>query len=177
VATAALGFGAQSIVRDFLAGFFILFEGQFEVGDVIDLGEASGVVESITLRRTQLRGVDGTVWHVSNGVIQRVGNRSQGWSQAVLDLRIAPDEDLKRAQEVMAEAAARFAQEDEWSGVILSPPEVWGVEDIGPEGAIVRLVVKTKPGEQFRLLRALRVSEKGALDEAGIALAPPQPVR
>ena len=107
VATAALGFGAQSIVRDFLAGFFMLAEGQFEVGDSIDVGEASGTVEAITLRRTQLRGVDGTVWHVPNGVIARVGNRSQQWSQAVLDLRVAPDTDLVAAEHVLQEAATR----------------------------------------------------------------------
>jgi moderate conductance mechanosensitive channel len=98
VATAALGFGAQSIVRDFLSGFFMLAEGQFEIGDNIDVGEAHGTVEAITLRRTVLRGVDGTVWHVPNGAVMRVGNRSQQWSQAVLDLRVAPDTNLVHAQ-------------------------------------------------------------------------------
>lgn len=174
VATAALGFGAQSIVRDFLAGFFMLAEGQFEVGDAIDVGEASGTVEAITLRRTQLRGVDGTVWHVPNGVITRVGNRSQHWSQAVLDLRVAPKTDLARAEEVMGGAAKLLVSQDEWSGVALSEPEVWGVEDLGGDGAVLRLVVRTAPGQQFRLLRELRPHVKRAFDEAGIELAPPR---
>lgn len=174
VATAALGFGAQSIVRDFLAGFFMLAEGQFEVGDVIDVGEASGTVEAITLRRTQLRGVDGTVWHVPNGVITRVGNRSQHWSQAVLDLRVAPKTDLARAEEVMGGAARRLVSQDEWSGVALSEPEVWGVEDLAGDGAVLRLVVRTAPGQQFRLLRELRLYVKQAFEDAGIELAVPR---
>ncbi len=172
VATAALGFGAQSIVRDFLAGFFMLFEGQFEVGDTIDVGEATGVVEAITLRCTQLRGVDGTVWHVPNGVIQRVGNTSQQWSRAVLDLWVAADSDLADAQQVIEEAAKALVATAPWRDVVLSEPEVWGVENVGPAGAVIRLVVKTAPGEQFKLLRALRVAEKEALDRAGIELPP-----
>ena len=173
VATAALGFGAQSIVRDFLAGFFMLAEGQFEVGDSIDVGEASGTVEAITLRRTQLRGVDGTVWHVPNGVIARVGNRSQQWSQAVLDLRVVPDTDLVVAEHVLQEAATRLIEQEPWNAIAISDAEVWGVEDLGGDGALIRLVIKTAPGQQYKLLRELRLVVKQAFDEAGIQLAVP----
>ena len=168
VATAALGFGAQSIVRDFLSGFFMLAEGQFEIGDNIDVGEAHGTVEAITLRRTVLRGVDGTVWHVPNGAVMRVGNRSQQWSQAVLDLRVAPDTDLAHAQEVIEATARDMVARSPWNELVLADPEVLGVEDLGPEGAVIRLVIKTAPGQHWKLLRALRPAEKEAFDRAGI---------
>jgi small conductance mechanosensitive channel len=175
VATAALGFGAQSIVRDFLAGFFMLAEGQFEIGDNIDVGEAHGIVEAITLRRTVLRGVDGTVWHVPNGVVQRVGNHSQQWSQAVLDLRVAPDTDLSLAQTVIEETARDMVTRPPWNELVLGEPEVLGVEDLGPDGAVIRLVIKTAPGQHWKLLRALRPLEKEAFDRAGIVM-PPAPL-
>ena len=172
VATAALGFGAQSIVRDFLAGFFMLAEGQFEIGDNIDVGEAHGTVEAITLRRTVLRGVDGTVWHVPNGAVMRVGNRSQQWSQAVLDLRVAPDTDLAHAQEVIEATARDMVARSPWNELVLDDPEVLGVEDLGPDGAVIRLVIKTAPGQHWKLLRALRPAEKEAFDRAGIVMPP-----
>jgi small conductance mechanosensitive channel len=174
VATAALGFGAQSIVRDFLAGFFMLAEGQFEIGDSIDVGQASGTVEAITLRRTQLRGADGTVWHVPNGVINRVGNHSKQWRQAVLDLRVAPDADLTRAREVMEAAARSLVATPAWSASVLSQPQECGVEDLGGDGALLRLVVTTMPGRQADLLRDLRVAVKQAFDDNGIELAGPR---
>ena len=173
VATAALGFGAQSIVKDFLSGFFMLAEGQFEVGDSIDVGDAVGTVEAITLRRTVVRGLDGTVWHVPNGVINRVGNRSQQWSQAVLDLRVDADTDLTQAQAVIERTAIEVVAQPDWEHLVLAEPEVLGVEDLGPNGAVIRLVVRTAPGQNWKLLRALRVAIKAAFDEAGIELAPP----
>ncbi len=181
VATAALGFGAQNIVKDFLSGFFMLAEGQFEVGDTIDVGEASGTVEGITLRRTQLRGVDGTVWHVPNGEIRRVGNRSQQWSQAVLDLRIASDSDLVRAQAVIEAAARRVVEQEPWNSMVLAEPEVWGVEQLGPDGAVIRLVVKTAPGQQGPLLRRVTGGDEGRLRSrrhraASAAAAGPRPL-
>jgi small conductance mechanosensitive channel len=173
VATAALGFGAQSIVKDFLSGFFMLAEGQFEVGDTIDVGDAIGTVEAITLRRTVVRGLDGTVWHVPNGVINRVGNRCQQWSQAVLDLRVAGDTDLVAAQAVIERTAIAVVGRPDWEDIVLDEPEVLGVEDLGANGAVIRLVVKTAPGQNWKLLRALREAIKEAFDESGIAFAPP----
>jgi moderate conductance mechanosensitive channel len=156
IAGAALGFGAQSIVKDFLAGFFMIVEDQFGVGDVIDVGEASGVVEEVSLRRTRLRGTDGTVWHVPNGEVQRVGNKSQQWSRALLDLPLAYETDLVRAKEIMSATSRRVCESEEWAAKVLEPPEVWGVERLGSTGIIIRIVVKTLPGEQWGLMRALR---------------------
>jgi small conductance mechanosensitive channel len=156
IAGAALGFGAQSIVRDFLAGFFMIVEDQFGVGDVIDVGEASGVVEEVSLRRTRLRSTDGTVWHVPNGEVRRVGNQSQQWSRALLDLPLALETDVTRAEAIMSETSRRVCEAEEWNDKVLDPPEVWGVERLGSSGIVMRIVVKTLPGEQWALLRALR---------------------
>ncbi len=177
IAGAALGFGAQSIVRDFLAGFFMIVEDQFGVGDVIDLGEASGVVEEVSLRRTRLRATDGTVWHVPNGVVQRVGNRSQQWSRALLDVPLAYSTDLTRARQIIEETTTQVCERDEWKPKVLEPPELWGVEKLGSGGIVERIVVKTQPGEQYGLMRALREALNDAFTSAGIELyqgaAPP----
>jgi small-conductance mechanosensitive channel len=170
IAGVALGFGAQSIVKDFLSGFFMIVEDQFGVGDVIDVGEASGVVEEVSLRRTRLRGTDGTVWHVPNGEVRRVGNKSQQWSRALLDVPLAYATDLNRARQIIEETTKRVCELDEWSPKVLEPPELWGVEKLGVGGIVERIVVKTLPGEQYGLLRALREALNQALTEAGIEL-------
>jgi small conductance mechanosensitive channel len=180
IAGAALGFGAQSIVKDFLAGFFMIVEDQFGVGDVIDLGEATGVVEEVSLRRTRLRSADGTVWHVPNGEVQRVGNQSQQWSRALLDIPLAPATDLRRAQEVILATAEEVCASEEWQPKVLAEPELWGVERLGGGGGlVVRVVVKTLPGEQWGLMRALRRHLNEEFTESGIELfqgpVPPAP--
>jgi moderate conductance mechanosensitive channel len=168
----ALGFGSQSLVRDFLSGLFILIEDQFGVGDIVDLdGTTSGVVEAVSLRTTRLRAVDGTVWHVPNGEIRRVGNMSQHWSRALLDIEVAYATDLARAQEVIREIAHAVWRED---ADVLDEPEVWGVEELGPNGIVIRLVVKTTPSEQWRVSRALRERLKDAFDAEGIEIPFPQ---
>jgi small conductance mechanosensitive channel len=174
LAGVALGFGAQSLVKDFLAGIFMLIEDQYGVGDVIDVGEASGTVEAVTLRTTRLRDVNGTVWHVPNGQILRVGNMSQQWARALLDVSVAYGADLDEAQRIIKEVADALWREDAWRGQILEEPEVWGVEDIGPDGVIIRLVVKTLPAKQWSAMRELRSRLKVALDEAGIEIPHPQ---
>src|SRR6185369_98079 len=118
----AIGFGSQSLVKDFLSGIFILVEDQFGVGDTVDLGEAVGVVEVVSLRTTRLRSVDGTVWHVPNGEIRRVGNKSQHWSRALLDIQVAYTTDLERAQQVINDVAHAVWHEDKH---VLEEPEVW----------------------------------------------------
>jgi small-conductance mechanosensitive channel len=164
----ALGFGSQSLVRDFLSGLFILVEDQFGVGDIVDLdGTTSGVVEAVTLRTTRLRAVDGTVWHVPNGEIRRVGNMSQHWSRALLDVQVAYGTDLSRAQQLIKDVACALWDEDRH---ILEEPEVWGVEDLGASGVVIRLVVKTTPSEQWRISRALRERLKAAFDAEGIEI-------
>ncbi len=171
----ALGFGAQSVVADFLSGFFMLFEDQFGVGDVVDVGEVSGTVEELSLRTTTLRDVNGTVWHIRNSEILRVGNKSQLWSRAVLDIDVAYDSDLRRAEGIIQRVADQLWQDESFTaGDIIDPPEVWGVERLGADGVSIRLVVRTDPAEQWVVARELRLRIKEALDEAGIEIPFPQ---
>ena len=164
----ALGFGAQNIVADFLAGFFIVSEDQFGVGDWVDLGEAEGRVEKVSLRSTRLRDVDGVVWHVPNGKIDRVANQSQEWAQARLDFAISYSNDLDAALSAIDEVAMAFAADPDWAPVILEAPEVWGVQDLTADGVTVRIVMKTKAAAQFGILRELRRRLKNDFDERGL---------
>ena len=168
----ALGFGSQSLVKDFLSGVFILVEDQFGVGDIVDLdNQTSGVVDAVSLRTTRLRSVDGTLWHVPNGEIRRVGNKSQHWSRALIDIEVAYDTDLDHAEAVIARVADEIAQGD---ADVIEQPEVWGVEQLGANGIVIRLVVKTRPSEQFRVSRELRRKIKAAFDAEGIEIPFPQ---
>ena len=172
----ALGFGAQNLVRDFLSGIFMLIEDQFGVGDIIDAGPASGTVEAVTLRTTRLRDVRGVVWHIPNGTVERIGNQSQGWSRALLDISVGYTTDLDMAQDVIQRTATTLWREDPWSLEILDEPEVWGVEDFGPDGILIRVVIKTRPASQWKVSRELRARVKNAFDEAGIEIPFPQRV-
>lgn len=174
IAGIALGFGAQSLVKDCITGLFMLIEDQYGIGDIVDLGEATGVVEAIALRSTVLRGADGTVWHVPNGVVQRVGNKSQQWSVAVLDVDVAYDTDLVKARELLHRAADELCTSDAYHDDVLESPTVLGVEALGADGITLRLTVKVKPGTQFDLQRALREHVKAAFDEAAIEIPFPQ---
>jgi small conductance mechanosensitive channel len=168
----ALGFGSQSLVKDFLSGMFILIEDQFGVGDIVDVDQqVSGVVEAVSLRTTRLRSVDGTVWHVPNGEIRMVGNMSQHWSRSLLDIEVAYDTDIEQAKAVVKRAADALWKEDE---AILEEPEMWGVEQLGASGIVLRLVVKTTPSEQWRVSRELRERIKCEFDAAGIEIPFPQ---
>ncbi|MDQ3146742.1 MAG: mechanosensitive ion channel family protein [Actinomycetota bacterium] len=164
----ALGFGAQSLVKDFLSGIFLLIEDQFGVGDVIDVGEASGLVEGVSLRTTRLRDVEGTVWYVPNGEIRRVGNKSQQWSRALLDVLVAYETDLDTAIGTIKEVADGVWHDETFGSSVLEEPEVWGVEGFGPTGIAIRLVVKTRPADQWKIMRELRQRLKSALDAAGV---------
>jgi small-conductance mechanosensitive channel len=175
IAGVALGFGAQNVVKDCLAGLFMLIEDQFGIGDVVDLGEASGTVERVTLRTTVLRGLDGTVWHVPNGQVMRVGNRSQLWSVAVVDAGVGYDADVAEASRIMEQTAAQLVEQENFSGDVLEAPELLGVESASGDGVLLRMTVKTTPGAQFRLQRALRLAVKQAFDEADIPAPPPRP--
>lgn len=177
VAGVAVGFGAQSLVRDFLSGIFMLIEDQFGVGDVVDLGEATGTVEMVTLRVTRLRDNNGTVWHVPNGEVRRVGNKSQQWARAVLDIAVAPTADLERAALVIGEAALAVWELDEARPDVLDQPEVLGLEYLGPDAATIRVQGRTRPGAQWRVSRLLRVHIADALAQADIELPPSTFVR
>ena len=166
----ALGFGAQTLVKDFLSGLFMLIEDQFGVGDVIDTGFASGVVEGVSLRTTRLRDVEGTVWHIPNGAINRIANKSQDWSRAVLDLQVALGTDVREAERIIKQAADALWAEERWRESILEEPAVLGVERLGSKALTIRLVVKTKPSDQWAVLRALRERISSAFVAAGINL-------
>jgi moderate conductance mechanosensitive channel len=166
----ALGFGAQSLVRDFLSGTFMLMEDQFGVGDVIDTGVTTGTVEGVSLRTTRLRDIDGVVWHIPNGTIVRLGNKSQQWSRAVVDVPVAFQADAGVATDVISEVAGALWRDPELASVILAEPSVLGVESLAPGRVVIRVVVRTQPQQQWRVERALRARIKAALDTAGIAL-------
>ncbi|MEO6988020.1 MAG: mechanosensitive ion channel family protein [Aquihabitans sp.] len=172
VAGVAIGFGAQSLVRDFLSGMFMLIEDQYGVGDVVDLGEASGTVEMVTLRVTRLRDINGTVWHVPNGEIRRVGNMSQKWARAILDVAVSPSANLDLAVSVVRSAAEEVWELDVAKADVLDAPEVLGIEYLGPDAATIRIQGKTRPGAQWRVSRLLRVRVAEALAEAEIELPP-----
>lgn len=170
IAGIAIGFGAQELVRDYLSGFFIVVEDQYGIGDVVDLGEAIGVVEEVGLRATKVRSVDGTLWHVRNGEILRVGNQSQGWGRAVLDVPVPYTADQSTIDDVIADTIAAMREDPKIDAAILEEPEIWGVEAISGESLTIRTVIKTQPGEQWTVARAFRARLKRQLDARGITI-------
>ena len=174
VAGVALGFGAQSLVKDFLSGVFMLVEDQFGVGDIVDVGEAAGVVEEVSLRTTRLRDVHGTVWFVPNGEIRRVANKSQEWARAVLDIEVAYDTNINKASRVIKEVADSVWHDELETATILEEPQIWGVENFGASSIAIRLVLKVEPGEQWATAREVRQRLKAAFDAEGIEIPFPQ---
>jgi small conductance mechanosensitive channel len=168
----ALAFGAQNIVKDFLSGLFMIFEDQYGVGDVIDFEKASGTVEAVGLRTTRLRDVNGTVWYVRNGEVVRVGNKSQGFAQVVLDVPIAAAADVARASAAILDVARSMQAEEDWGHLFLGDPEVQGVEAITLEQTTIRMVVRVRPLEQWRVARELRLRIRERLDRLQISAGP-----
>jgi small conductance mechanosensitive channel len=168
----AVAFGAQNLVKDFLSGTFMLLEDQYGVGDVIDVGPAKGTVEAVTLRVTRLRDVNGVVWYMRNGEIQRIGNESQNWARAVLDIPVSYAKDVDKVRSILESTAAGMTVNPPWDEIVLDEPSVWGVQALTGEAVIVRVVVKTAPGKQGEVARELRGRVKKAFDEAGISVAP-----
>ena len=167
----AVGFGAQNLVRDYLSGVFMLVEDQYGVGDVITVGDATGTVETVTLRITRLRSVNGIVWHVRNGAIETVGNESQGWARAVLDFPVPYTADLTTIRTLLADTVAGMWNEPVWRTVMIEKPEVWGAQQVDmtpPPTVTMRVVVKTAPLRQWEVEREMRARVKAALDTAGI---------
>ena len=168
----ALGFGTQTMVRDFISGFFIVAEDQFGVGDTIDVGGgAKGIVERITLRATHIRDPEGTMWHVANGQIVKVANKSQEWARALIDVVLPYDADINAISDVMQEVADAIQADAEWSGQIMERAEIWGIQEFDSDGVHVRMVIKTEPAAQFGVLRELRARLKETFDERGISFA------
>lgn len=170
----AIGFGSQALVGDLLSGIFMLIEDQYGVGDVIDAGEATGTVESVGLRTTRIRDVRGTLWHIPNGEIRRVGNMSQVWARAILDIDVAYDTDLDLAMETIKSAADGLWEEQLEEATIVEEPVISGVQNFGADAVTIRLSVRTEPAEQWSTGRVLRKRIKEAFDEVGIEIPFPQ---
>jgi small conductance mechanosensitive channel len=168
VAGVALGFGAQSLVKDFLSGVFMLLEDQYGVGDLVDTGEAVGTVEQVTLRITKLRDPSGIAWYVRNGEITRIANKSQGWSTAVVDLPVAYTENVDRVIGIITDVVHRMYEDPEWSDVMIEEPSVAGVEQITGTTVTIRVFAKTMPNQQWGVQRAIREKAKDAFDQAGV---------
>ena len=170
----AIGFGAQNLVRDFVTGIFMLLEDQYGVGDIVDLGEAVGEVESVGLRITTVRDVDGTLWYVRNGEIARVGNMSQEYAVARVELPVALTADVDRAQEVALAAAHAAVESDALSEHVTGEPDMLGVQELSADQLILRMTVTTKPNSQWKVQRTLRREILRAYDEHGIELPYPR---
>ena len=168
---AALGFGAQSLVRDLISGLFIIFEDQFGVGDSVDLGEVKGVIENVGLRVTQVRDVQGVLWYVRNGEIIRVGNQSQGWSRIVLDISLAYGADVDKARTLILGAATAVAKDKAFTHKVIEAPEIWGIENITGDAVVLRLVQQVGPEHNDAVARELRARIKTALDKGKVPLA------
>ena len=172
IAGLVLSLSAQQMVRDFLSGIAMLMEDQYGPGDVVDAGPAKGVVERVGLRTTRLRAVDGIVWHVRNGEIERLGNESRDWARVLVDVEVARGTDLAQAMRTVEQAAHQVAQDEQWQPFLLEAPELWGVEEVKPASVTIRLAVKTRPSKRDDVARQLRASVERALEQAGIPLPP-----
>ncbi|MBW5485363.1 mechanosensitive ion channel family protein [Streptomyces bambusae] len=170
VAGVAIGFGARNLVTDFLSGVFMILEDQYGVGDKIDAGVASGEVVEVGLRVTKLRGDNGEIWYVRNGEIKRIGNLSQGWATASVDVQVKPSEDLNKVRQVLQDVADGMAKESPWDEHLWGPVEVLGLSEMLLASMTVAVSAKTMPGKQFAVERELRWRIKEAFDAAGIAI-------
>lgn len=166
IAGVALAFGAQNLVRDFLAGIFMTLEDQFGVGDSVDLGSATGTVVAVGLRTTTVRAADGTIWHVRNGEVLRVGNSSQGEAVVSIELPLRYDADAERAGTIALEQAARIAQTEEFTDSIVEEPKLLGIIGVSPGTVTVGLSATVRAGDQDAYLRAVRAAIRAAFDEA-----------
>ena len=165
-----IGFGAQQLVRDVLSGIAMLIEDQYGVGDWIEVNGRIGQVERVGLRATSIRDLDGTVWHTLNGHVQQVGNLSQEWSRSQLDIPLALDSDVPAAKAIIHQVASELAADPVWGDDIIGPPEIWGVQDFGPEGISIRLVIPTKPMANWDINRQLRERLHRAFGQARIRM-------
>ena len=180
IAGVALGFGAQSVVRDFLAGLFVIMEDQYGIGDVVEFrssvapGSVSGTVEAISLRATRIRDIEGTVWHVPNGEVRTAGNKSQQWARSLIDVSVAYGTDVDYASSVIKRTCDELWNDEEFGVYILEEPELWGVERFDADGVAIRLVIKVQPAKQWVVNRELRRRIKMAFDAEGIEIPFPQ---
>ncbi|MDI3339255.1 MAG: mechanosensitive ion channel family protein [Sphaerobacter sp.] len=176
IAGIAIGLGAQSLIKDVIGGFFILLENQYGVGDVIQVGAVSGVVEQLSLRRTGLRALDGSFIVVPNGDIRTVTNMTKDWSRAVIDVAVPYDADLDRVLALLHEMVDGLGQDPVIGDAVIGPGEITGVEALESSHISVRVLVKTRPMEQWRVQRELRRRIRAAFHEAGIGAPYPRSV-
>lgn len=170
----AVSFGAQSLVKDLISGFFILLENQFTVGDIVEINGKSGVVERMTLRVVMLRDVEGTLHIMPNGSIDVVSNKTQGWSRAVIDIGVAYKERVDEVIRVMKETLQDLWNDSHWRGRLMKSPEVWGVEGLADSAVQIRVVAETRPGKQWEIKREIRRRLKNRFDQEGIEIPFPQ---
>ncbi|HLL35423.1 MAG TPA: mechanosensitive ion channel family protein [Streptomyces sp.] len=178
VAGVAIGFGARNLVTDFLSGVFMILEDQYGVGDQIDVGVASGEVIEVGLRVTKLRGDNGEIWYVRNGEVKRVGNLSQGWATAGVDVTVRPSEDLDHVKAVLTQVGDTMSKEEPWNEMLWGPVEILGLDSVLLDSMVVRLSAKTMPGKSLTIERELRWRIKRAFDAEGIRIVgglPAQP--
>ena len=168
---AAVGFGAQSLVRDLISGLFIVFEDQYGVGDIVDLGEVKGAIEAVGLRVTQVRDVEGTLWYVRNGEIARVGNKSQGFSRVIVDLSFDPSVDVEKAKTAMLSAATSIAKSKTVGVLLIGSAEVWGIQALSGDALVIRLVQQVSPKAVDEVAREIRAALVLELKKAKVPLA------
>lgn len=171
LASLAIGFGAQSLVRDVIAGFYIVLEDQFAVGDTVQIGETAGRVEHMTLRRTVVRDMRGAVVTIANGEIRTVANLSRDWSQSFVDISLAPDTPIEKPLAALEAAAAELRSDAAWSQTLVDGPRVLGVQSYDRNGTVVRLQVRTAPTRQDEISRELRRRIQIEFQKQGIPLA------
>lgn len=167
---AALAFGAQNIVKDLLSGMFMVFEDQLGVGDFVDLGSATGVVEAVGVRVTRVRSLDGTLWYVRNGEIVRVGNQSQGWGRAIIEVKVAPDTDVDEVERLLVQAGNEVADMPTMLSKVTGTPELWGIDTLDAGGMVLKLALKTRPAQQAEVSAAMRRRVHDLFAKEGILL-------
>jgi small conductance mechanosensitive channel len=168
----AVGLGARDLITDFISGVFMIVEDQYGVGDVIDTSEVKGTVEEVGLRITKVRDVDGVIWYMRNGAIKRVGNQSQGWARAVVDVPVAYTEDVGKVREVMEVTADGLYADEAWRDRFIDDkPKILGVESLDGAYVVIRIQARTAPQKNFEVARELRARLKAALDSADVQVA------
>jgi len=170
IAGIAVGFGAQSLVKDLIAGLFIFIEDQYNVGDVVRIADISGLVEEVNLRRTVLRDTDGTVHSVPNGEIRVASNFTKEWSRVNMNVSVGYGEDLDHVIEVLNRVGKEMAEDPEWGPLMLETPKALMVDAFGDSGIALRIMGKTKPSRQWDVMGELRLRIKKAFDEEGIEM-------
>lgn len=176
VAGLAIGFGAQSLVKDVIAGIFMMAEDQYGVGDVVNVGSAVGTVEGVTLRIVKIRDLDGGLWYVRNGEITSICNMSQDWANAVVEIPLEPSVEMVKAKSVIQLVLDKFTSDSVVASDVLEPPTLSGVISMANGAVTIRIVTKTKPGTQWAVGRALREALKQAFDDEGIRIALPRAI-